>query len=178
HQARAACDTPTEMPPAGDATIPTTQQDRGSWVLRLKVAMLNTDNVTDSKTGQVYLNRSADPSRPFYKINEMEKVCWEMLTVATTIHTYGPVAIAFPCHDKMLQKKFEATQYYTFETRMNCMIELMACNKARCDKLMAGSILAELVAIPGEKSRSSKGNAGQNRKKQKTMEAGRAARAG
>lgn len=69
-------------PPKPDNTIPTTNEHRASYVLRLLLAMRNRTNVLDKdQDSKRYNAKGAEDMGDgyYYQEGDMEKVCWEIV---------------------------------------------------------------------------------------------------
>ncbi|KAH7377309.1 hypothetical protein BKA66DRAFT_422476 [Pyrenochaeta sp. MPI-SDFR-AT-0127] len=140
----------TWSPPKPDATIPTTPGQRAGYVLRLLLAMRNRDNVLDKARESKHFNAKGAEDMGggyyYYKAEDMETVCWEIVTLAENLHNHGANVLGIYDRDALSQIKKEIK--FTFEERMSLIIKMLCFFKSRCDAIMKGNAMEEAVAYP------------------------------
>ncbi|CAO2649828.1 Nn.00g011200.m01.CDS01 [Neocucurbitaria sp. VM-36] len=167
------------MPPSPDPTIPTTDSQRANYVLRLLLAMRNRNNVLDKDVESKRYNATGQDdmgSGYYYKEEDMEKVCWEIVHIAEELHNRGPNTLSI--YDRETLKNVKKDINLTFEERMQCVIKLLCFFKSKCDAFMKGSTLEETVALPLQRLTQALTNRDQNDKRAKIIAAGRKAKDG
>jgi hypothetical protein len=159
-----------------DSSIPTNDVDRQYWVLKLLIAINNIADVYDSR-GPIFQKRwnavTNGPSN-HYSAADKEMVAWDILALAESLHQNGPSA--FLSFDKDFWNKAVKTESWTFEERMNKIVELLSSSKSRCEKVLGGTSVHIVVANPDILIKTTKVNSRQNGRRQQVLEAGRAAK--
>jgi hypothetical protein len=159
--------------PLNDLTIPATDSDRQQWVLKLLKAINNVTNVND-KQGAGFKKRWYDPitgPSNYYLPLDKELLCWDILDLAEQMHRTGPsVLLSF---DQGFSENARKTCDWTFERRMEKIVELLAFSKARCEKLLGGGSVQLVVANPTVLLFATMREVKQNGKRQAILEAGR-----
>jgi hypothetical protein len=163
------------QPDHEDQTIPRTNQQREAYVLQLLNAMNDTSEARDSKGKNTPFNnrwvlRSHDQNH-FYKMDEMEAVCWDILDLAERLHAHGPIALSI--YDPAALGEVRKSKSLTFDKRIGFVCQAMRMSKARCDSLMKGDGLATLVGSPSLKVRGTHLQKNQNARRAETIEKGR-----
>jgi hypothetical protein len=157
---------PTQL----DATIPTIDIQRQEWVLKLVNAINNTTNVYDKRSNAFKKHWEA----PYYSAADKEMVAWDILDLVEPLHRTGPTVLT--SFDKNFWAKANVTRDWTFEHRMNKIVELLTCSKARCEKMLANKGFQVVVANSEILLTTTAGNSVHNGKRQITLEKGRAVR--
>ncbi|KZM20759.1 uncharacterized protein EKO05_0002616 [Ascochyta rabiei] len=155
--------------PSPDETVPDTNEDRAYWVLKILDAMQDTSTCKDNKDGFSFVKRWRNAG--YYNIQEMEKVCWQMVDVAERLHAQGPSVMNIYCHDA--HKKLHASRSLTFEQRIVAICDMLKLSKFLCDNLMKGEGTEALVGAPKQKMSGARTMARQNLKRQNWLEEGR-----
>jgi hypothetical protein len=162
--------------PSSDPSIPRDDAGRQYWVLKLLNAINNTIYVYDAR-GQIFQKRwnlTVDPPSDHYSAADKEMVAWDILVLTESLHRKGPsVLLSF---DKEFWNKATKTESWTFAERMNKIVELLSFSKSRCEKVLGGTGVQTVVANPEILIKTTKGNLRQNGKRQRVLEAGRAAK--
>lgn len=175
-EAVAAIPLPTWQCPANDNTIPSTDEARQEWVTKLLNAMNNVKDVND-KQGLVFKKHWFDSSRgtsDFYSVIDKEIICWDILDLAERLHRQGPHVLN--SFDPTFWVQAAKTRGWTFQKRIQSIVDLLMYSKSRCEKLLGGAGLQPVVTNPIGLKSATKGNLKQNRKRQALLEAGRAAK--
>ncbi|CAE7030534.1 hypothetical protein HRS9139_04981 [Pyrenophora teres f. teres] len=175
-EAIAAHPSPDWRCPTNDPTIPSTDQDRGSWVLELLDAMNNTIDVFDSP-GVAFTKRWYHPvtgPSAFYSDEAKEIVCWDIVDLAEQLHRIGPNVLH--SFDKLFWDETNKTQAWTFQQRMQQIALLLKYSKGRCESLLANETLHAVVGYPSALLSAANNNAKCNRGRQAILEAGRVAK--
>ncbi|EDU43349.1 hypothetical protein PtrSN002B_003750 [Pyrenophora tritici-repentis] len=175
-EAIAAHPSPAWRCPTNDPTIPSTDQDRGSWVIQLLSAMSNTIDVFDSP-GVAFTKRWYHPvtgPSTYYSEEAKEIVCWDIVDLAEQLHRIGlKVLHSF---DKLFWDETNKTQAWTFQQRMQHIVLLLEYSKGRCESLLANETLHAVVGYPSALLSAANNNAKCNRGRQAILEAGRVAK--
>jgi hypothetical protein len=163
------------QPDREDQTIPRTNQQREAYVLQLLNAMNDTSEARDSKGKNTPFNnrwvlRSHNKNH-FYKMDEIEAVCWDILDLAERLHAHGPIALSI--YDPAALGEVRKSKSLTFDKRIGFVCQAMRMSKARCDSLMKGDGLATLVGSPSLKVRGTHLQKNQNARRAETIEKGR-----
>ncbi|KAH6639180.1 hypothetical protein C7974DRAFT_469759 [Boeremia exigua] len=156
-------------PPFPDPTIPTTQAERSAYVLLMLNAFLDTSECKDNLTGRSFSKRWTTSN--YYKVEEMEKVCWSLLDFAVRLHTHGPAASSMYC--PVTLKKMRKSRKLDFQQRIDAVCNMMKFSKAYCDTLMKGEGIEALVGAPKQKMICAKTMVDQNMRRQKWIAHGR-----
>ncbi|KAJ4364145.1 hypothetical protein N0V83_009600 [Neocucurbitaria cava] len=165
------------MPPAPDDTIPKSDVQRASYVLRLLLAMRNRENVLDKDAASKRYNATGEEDMGggyYYRLEDMEKVCWEIVHIAEALHSHGPKVLSI--YDRVTLHYIKKDMNLTFEERMEYLIKMLCFFKSRCDVFMKGSGLEEIVAQPFQKLSQALSNRGQNDRRAEYLAAGRKAK--
>ncbi|KAF1846237.1 uncharacterized protein K460DRAFT_406455 [Cucurbitaria berberidis CBS 394.84] len=165
------------MPPSPDLSIPKTDEQRAGYVLRLLLAMRNRDDVLDKDVESKRYNATGTDDMGggyYYKEEDMEKVCWEIVNIAEKLHIHGPNILSI--YDRETLRNIKRDINFTFEERMQCLIKMLCFFKSRCDAFMKGSAMEETVAQPLQKLTQALTNRNQNDKRAKIIAAGRKVR--
>ncbi len=165
--------TPDWRCPRIDPTIPTTDAQRRGWVVRLVRAVNNVHNVHD-KDGKVFEKRWYHPvtgPSNFFSREAREMICWNILDMTERLHHQGPGVLK--SLDPVFWKQAARSKDWTFQERMDHIIEILTVSKSRCDKLFAGFPMDAVVGHPQVLVQSTKGNAKQNKRRQDFLEKGR-----
>ncbi|KAF2844624.1 hypothetical protein T440DRAFT_374288, partial [Plenodomus tracheiphilus IPT5] len=160
--------------PKDDETIPSTDEERGRWVLRLLVAMKNRHAILDKKTKankRWALPEDGKEPKTFYGEDEMERVCWEIVHTAEMLHRYGPQILTIFDHNTY--EELNRDSALTFEERMEYIIKMLCFFKAKCDSFMKGTCTEELVAAVRVKFAMALGNRKQNDRRAPLIQYGR-----
>lgn len=152
-----------------DLSLPINDTERHQWVAQLLAAFNDTASCADRPTAAFRRRWVIEP--PYYPPEDKEFVCWDILHLAESFHVDGPSA--FISFKASFWKYAGRSQLWTFEERIQYVMELLRHSKARCDKLMFGRGLQRVVSNPRLLLMHTKGNARQNRKRQVYLEAGR-----
>ncbi|KAF2800304.1 hypothetical protein K505DRAFT_355866 [Melanomma pulvis-pyrius CBS 109.77] len=164
---------PTWMPPspAEDVTFPRTDGDRQHYAQQLFTALINRDNVED-KPGRTYNKRAKRANgEEFYWVEDMEKVCWDIVDLTERFHRDGPSVLNI--HDHSFHKEIiEPTREWSFGKRIGVLIEVMTSFKSRCNKLMKGGVLDHYIANPGEILKNCRNNLRNNNRRQDVLKVG------
>lgn len=160
---------PTWHCPRNDNSIPTTDTERQQWVLKLLTALTNTDNVND-KPSKAFTKHWLNPT--YYTATDKEILCWKILHIVEELHRVGPSAL--PSFNPRFKDLVYSTHTWTFQERMEKIVQLLTYSKARCEKLLGGASIHRIVANPGDLIAIAKGNAKYNNKRQGFLKAGRA----
>ncbi|KAH7092501.1 hypothetical protein FB567DRAFT_588775 [Paraphoma chrysanthemicola] len=155
--------------PCPDASIPTTDVERQGWVSKLVNAINNRMNVFDAPS--LTFNKRWISDTSYYCPASKEIEAWNVLSLAELLSTTGKTALL--SFDPIACKHAAKTRSWTFSERMERIIELLTCSKARCEKLLAGLGAQMLVGNPDTIMRMTKCNGIQNKKRQAVLEAGR-----
>jgi hypothetical protein len=101
-----------------DDTMPENDQHRRAWVLRLKLAMKDRDNLVNKG----YTDRWAKDKPYQYDDEAMEKVCWDIVHRAEQLHLHG--LRDFPIYDEVMYKNLNLKKdsQLTFQERMELLI--------------------------------------------------------
>tara|TARA_R110002003_G_scaffold1868_8_gene23638 strand:+ start:2466 stop:4412 length:1947 start_codon:yes stop_codon:yes gene_type:complete len=163
------------QPDREDQTIPRTNQQREAYVLQLLNAMNDTSEARDSKGKNTPFNNRwvlrSHNNNHFYKMDEMEAVCWDILDLAERLHAHGPIALSI--YDPAALGEVRKSKSLTFDKRIGFVCQAMRMSKARCDSLMKGDGLATLVGSPSLKVRGTHLQKNQNARRAETIEKGR-----
>jgi hypothetical protein len=119
----AANTTPIFRCPAGDLSIPTTDQQKQAWVYTLVQAIRNNQGVSD-KPSPSFMNRWVDGAT-YYDPLDFEVVAWEVVRRTVQLHTSGWDARTAPIRDQNLLKNIKESSDWTFKDRMNCIVDLL-----------------------------------------------------
>lgn len=156
-------------PPTDDESIPSTSVEQSEYVLLMLNALKDPSNCKDNKKGYSYVKRWTGTG--YYDIQEMEKVCWQMLEVAERLHAEGPRSLNFYCEEAL--KKVKASRNLTFEQRIDAVCAVLRFSKNQCDKLMKNEGIEALVGAPVQKMSGAQTMVSQNKKRQKWILKGR-----
>ncbi|KAF2029451.1 hypothetical protein EK21DRAFT_112826 [Setomelanomma holmii] len=156
--------------PTVDATLPTSDLERRQWVVKLVDALNNATNVFDAPSR---ITKRWLSSPPYYTDMAKELVAWKILGLTEAVQTKGSSALI--SFDTTFWKNAAKSRAWTFVERMNKIIELLTCSKARCEKLLAGLGLQLVIANSDVVLRTTKDNGKQNYRRQAILVAGRAA---
>jgi hypothetical protein len=155
-----------------DNTIPVTEADSQQWVLRLKAAVNNTTNVHDDTDSASFKKRWHDPitgPSTYYPEMDRELLCWQIHILAEDMHRIGPsVLLSF---DPTFWENAEKTKTWTFQERMNEIIDLLTHYKSRVDTLMGGGSIQTVVAHPRDLLILAQGDKKANNKRQAQLKA-------
>ncbi|RMZ73051.1 hypothetical protein GMOD_00009560 [Pyrenophora seminiperda CCB06] len=172
-EAVAAQKAPSWICPNPDATIPATDRDRASYVLKLVNAMNNTASVYDSpglKFARRWYHPVTGPSQ-YYSAEAKEIVCWDLVHLAEELHRNG--AGALYSIDKLFWDATDKTCCWTFEQRIQNIALLLMYSKARCEALLSNETMQAVVGHPDTLLALVGKNAKENRARQTVMEYGR-----
>lgn len=175
-EAMAAMPSPDWSPPINDDTLPTSDAHRQQWVQKLLDAVNNVKNTQGNK-GKDFKKRWTDPVKGpsnYYLFLDKLILCWNIEDLVERLHRVGPSALH--SFDDNFWESAGRTRSWTFQHRMNRIIELLTVSKTRCDSLLGGSSLQNIVANPGERAVATRTQARQNAKRGKTLKAGRVAK--
>lgn len=175
-EAMAAMPSPDWSPPINDDTLPTSDAHRQEWVQKLLDAVNNVKNTQGNK-GKDFKKRWTDPVKGpsnYYLFLDKLILCWNIEDLVERLHRVGPSALH--SFDDNFWESAGRTRSWTFQHRMNRIIELLTVSKTRCDSLLGGSSLQNIVANPGERAVATRTQARQNAKRGKTLKAGRVAK--
>ncbi|KAJ4319218.1 hypothetical protein N0V94_004007 [Neodidymelliopsis sp. IMI 364377] len=155
----------TWQPPQDDDTIPEGKREESVHVKRLLRAMNTMATATDSPDNNSFKIRWSprDTGDPFYSKERMAIRCWDIVKLTVKLHKNGPSALN--CFDHVYAKQFKDTREWTFEQRMDRIVQLLAARKSRCDSVMKGENLDALVGAPESMAKSSVANGVNNNKK-------------
>ncbi|KAI4650601.1 hypothetical protein J4E93_002958 [Alternaria ventricosa] len=175
-EAMAAMPSPDWSPPFNDDTLPTSDARRQQWVQRLLDAVNNV-KYTQGNKGKDFQKRWSDPvtgpSNYYLFLNKLI-LCWKIEDLVERLHRFGPSVLH--SFDDNFWESAGRTRGWTFQHRMNQITELLAVSKTRCDSLLGGSTLQNIVANPGERAVATRTQARQNAKRGKTLKVGRVAK--
>jgi hypothetical protein len=163
----------TWKPPRGDDTIPKSEEDMKKIVTDLVFAMSSTEFAADSEANNALKTRWL-PGKLFYKKEKIVLRCWQLAEIAKRLHEEGPSAL-YCFDDRYSRSEFAKTQSWTFQERMDVMINLLATRKSRCDALMKGDQIDVFVGAPGKLLKTATQNAPNNAKKGEALKRGREA---
>jgi hypothetical protein len=163
----------TWQPPQADDTIPEGKRGESVHVKRLLRAMNTMATATDSVDNNSFKVRwlPRDAGDPFYSKEKMAIRCWDIVKLTVKLHTIGPSALN--CFDHVYAKKFKDTRDWTFQERMDRIVQLLAARKSRCDSVMKGENLDALVGAPESMAKSSVTNGVNNNKKAAEIKRGK-----
>jgi hypothetical protein len=137
--------------------------------------MNDTSEARDSKGKNTPFNNRwvlrSNNKNHFYKMDEMEAVCWDILDLAERLHAHGPIALSI--YDPAALGEVRKSKSLTFDKRIGFVCQAMRMSKARCDSLMKGDGLATLVGSPSLKVRGTHLQKNQNARRAETIEKGR-----
>lgn len=133
--------------PNTDPSIPTTWAAKLPHVLRAKKAMMDTTHAKD-KRGTSYGKRWAGaPDKLYYDEEGVEAIAHEIVERLAELALFGPGI--FNCYDPEHYKKYEAAhKTFTFQTRMDMIVELLLKSKDRVNKLMKHQGIDDVVGFP------------------------------
>jgi hypothetical protein len=156
-------------PPAPDGSIPNTKIERSLYVLNILTAFQDTSTCKENKHGSSFRKRwmSAD----YYDVQDIEKVCWHILSIAERVHTEGPSALKIYCAEA--QRKVNASRNFTFNERIEAICDCLKYSKSICDNLMKAEGIEILVGSPKLRMNSARTMLPQNVKRQQWMAQGR-----
>jgi hypothetical protein len=156
-------------PPAPDGSIPNTKIERSRYVLNILTAFQDTSTCKENKNGSSFLKRwmSAD----YYDVQDIEKVCWHILSVAERLHSEGPSALKIYCAEA--QRKVNSSRNFTFNERIEAICDCLKYSKSICDNLMKAEGIETLVGSPKLRMNSARTMLPQNVKRQQWMAQGR-----
>ncbi|KAI8941153.1 hypothetical protein NX059_002390 [Plenodomus lindquistii] len=174
--------------PRGTEGLPRNQIERQLIVKRLLENMQDLTQAGDLKTSTTFQNRwlglkfTRDGPFPqvypstainnFYSYKKKQLLCWELLHFAEQIHRDGLElpSLAPDCDIAKVVRE----QEYSFEERMNLIVDIIHFQKSRVDAMFSSrEALEHLVLYPKLTAGSSKGNRNSNKKKAYRMDIGR-----
>lgn len=163
----------TWEPPRGDNTIPTSDEQMKAIVTDLVFAMSSTEFAADSEANNAWKARWL-PGQLFYGREKIVLRCWQLAETARKLHQEGPSALQ--CFDsKFATVEFAKTKSWTFQERIDVMVNLLSTRKSRCDALMKGDQIDVFVGAPGKLLKTATANAPNNAKKGEAIKRGREA---
>ncbi|OSS53073.1 hypothetical protein B5807_02275 [Epicoccum nigrum] len=156
-------------PPAPDDSIPNTHIERSQYVLDMLTAFQDISACKDNQSGYSFIKRwlTAD----YYNVQDIEKVCWHILSVAERLHTEGPSALNIFCAEA--QRKVYVSRNLTFKERIEAICDCLKYTKNMCDNLMKAEGIETLVGSPKVKMNAARTMVPQNAKRQQWMAQGR-----
>ncbi|KAI4951979.1 hypothetical protein J4E91_003441 [Alternaria rosae] len=162
--------------PINDDTLPASNMHRQQWVQKLLDAVNNVKNIQGNK-GKDFQKRWTDPvtgPSNYYLFLDKLILCWKIEDIVERLHRVGPSLLHF--FDDNFWESAGQTRSWTFQCRMDRTIEMLTVSKTRCDSLLGGSSLQNIVANPEERAVATRLQAKQNAKRGKTLKAGRVAK--
>jgi hypothetical protein len=162
--------------PTEDTTLPTSDEDRQQWVQELLEAVNNVTNIQGNK-GNDFKKRWHHPEtglRDYYLSLDKLILCWKIEDLSERLHRAGPSALH--SFDEKFWDSVERTQAWTFHHRMSRIVELLTVSKTRCDSLLGGGSLQNIVANPGARAVATRLQVKQNARRSQTLKAGRVAK--
>ena len=160
-------------PPEGDNTIPTSDEQMKAIVTNLVFAMSSTEFAADAEANNAWKARWL-PGQLFYSKEKIVLRCWQLAETAKKLHLEGPSALN--CFDsKFATVEFAKTKNWTFQQRIDVMVNLLSTRKSRCDALMKGDQIDVFVGAPGKLLKTATANAPNNAKKGEALKRGREA---
>lgn len=155
--------------PAPDDSIPNTKIERSRYVLDILTAFQDTSVCKENKNGSSFLKRWM--SGGYYNIQDIEKVCWYILSVAERLHSEGPSALKIYCAEA--QRKIYPSRHLTFSQRIEAICDCLKYSKSICDNLMKAEGVETLVGSPKLRMNAARAMLPQNAKRQQWMTQGR-----
>jgi hypothetical protein len=176
-------------PPANDESLPKTNEDRKAHVRSLLGAMQDRNNCLDG-TSTTFKNRWGPDRQLPYHVEDMEKVCWDIVVsgtitceyihdadrrqlLAERIHREGPQILSIFDTSNLL--RIQRERNYTFKERIDSICRLLMSFKSRVDHLMKGDGLARLIAAPQSALLTGKSNSVANVRRAKWVAIGKEA---
>jgi len=175
------------MPPQRDRTVPTNEEERQAWVIRVKAAFRNSENMHGKRGFKAWLEK-ADINE-VYSEEAIEYISHHIIVsqselydaehsntliiqdIATKLHINGPSSLHIWKPETLADIK--KTSYYTFEHRMENVLKLISYWKTRCEDMMQNNGFEEIVAMPFKKMVDAVNNADMNKSRQNILEMGR-----
>ncbi|KAJ4299834.1 hypothetical protein N0V90_005080 [Kalmusia sp. IMI 367209] len=157
------------MPPQNDTTLPQTEQEKRNVVQALLHAMLDNSECLD-KDSKAFTHRISGGT--YYKREQMEKVCWDIMLLTFRLHTEGPQILSI--YDQKFLKIINKTRNFTFRERIEAICDLLRLFKTRLVPLMKGDTLQHTVAAPNDALDSAHANQKQGRKRARFYKLGQA----
>lgn len=175
------------MPPQPDRTLPTNEEERQAWVVRVKAAFQNSENMHGKRgfkpwlekadINEVYSEEAIEYISHHIVVSKSELYSAEhssTLTfqdIAVKLHIDGPSSLHIWKPETLADIK--KTSYYTFEHRMENVLKLISYWKTRCEDMMQNNGFEEIVAMPFKKMVDAVNNADMNKSRQNILEMGR-----
>ena len=155
--------------PSPDDSIPNTSVERSRYVLDILTAFQDTSVCKENKNGSSYLKRWL--SGGYYNVQDIEKVCWYIVSVAERLHSEGPSALKIYCAEA--QRKIYPSRHLTFSQRIEAICDCLKYSKSICDNLMKAEGIETLVGAPKLRMNAARAMLPQNAKRQQWMTQGR-----
>ena len=155
--------------PTLDDSIPTTKTERSRYVLNLLAAFQDTSSCKENKNGSSFLKRWLPAD--YYNVQDIEKVCWHIVSVAERLHSEGPSALNIYCAEA--QRKVHASRLLYFNERIEAICDCLKFSKSICDNLMKADGIETLVGSPKLRMSGARTMLHQNAKRQQWMTQGR-----
>jgi hypothetical protein len=159
----------SEWKAVNDITVPKTQLDRIRVASQLLVAMEDISGCDAKQKGALTFKNRWE--KPFYKREEMAKVCWKIVEAAERLHTEGPRSLSI--YDLKALTEVKKSRNLTFAGRIDAICEMLRTSKSRCDKLMKGETLEMVVGAPQQMLKNIDMNATSNSNRAKFIQEGR-----
>ncbi|OCK83945.1 hypothetical protein K432DRAFT_422953 [Lepidopterella palustris CBS 459.81] len=156
------------LPPMGDDPLPSTDQEKRKLVLRLRNAILNTQDTNDKKSN-AYKFRW-ERAHPPYLVQYVDRVAWSIMQKVIDLYRNGFTAPIFdPAQDASFDKEMP------FKERMDKLIELFSFWKTSCDNVMKGEKINSYIHGPASSIKRISGNKASNIKRAERLAWGKAA---
>jgi len=159
------------VPPANDSTIPTTDKDRAGHVAGLLEAMKDTSACPDKQDKVRFAKRLTPGAKKAIHEEQMEKVCWQLVDTAESLHVIGPKS--FSIYDTTPLETMYKSRDLTFGERIDSLCALLRLSKSRCFSLLKGENLETTVGAAPQKITGTILNNEQNGNRQKYIAEGR-----
>ncbi|KAF2822422.1 hypothetical protein CC86DRAFT_261829, partial [Ophiobolus disseminans] len=161
------------QPPVKDATIPQNQADREKYIAQMVAAIVDTRSCHDSDTNESYQERWAEiaQGRSTYTSQNIETVCWKLLSVAEKLHQHGPEILRVFDENKL--HTIHKSRNLDFAQRILFICDLMRLSKSRCEILLGLDNLEMTVGAPAQMLYMAKTNKKTNLKRQEYLLEGR-----
>ena len=155
--------------PSPDDSIPNTKLERSRYVRDILTAFQDTSECKENKNGSSFLKRWM--SAGYYNVQDIEKVCWYIVSVAERVHSEGPSALKIYCAEA--QRKIYPSRHLTFSQRIEAICDCLKYSKSICDNLMKAEGIETLVGAPKLRMNAARAMLPQNAKRQQWMTQGR-----
>ncbi|KAH7377361.1 hypothetical protein BKA66DRAFT_373196, partial [Pyrenochaeta sp. MPI-SDFR-AT-0127] len=161
------------LSPQDDDSIPRDAEQRAAYVEMLLDAFNDVTQCVDfddAKSAQVPWRSTA--SKPaIYTDEQVETICWQLVSLAETLHTRGPASLNM--FDETKLGYAYTCRKLTFVNRIKYICAVLRLSKARCERLLKFEGLMILVACPTQLIAQTHRNKRQNALRQTYLVAGR-----